>query len=280
VDPDGHVQLAPDGGPGGESDPAEVSSFRLDKYLVTVGRFRAFVQAWSGGAGWLPAPGSGLRSHLNGGRGLVDVNAEAGAAYETGWVAEDDANVAPTGANLLCDPSALATWTPSVGAHEDLPINCVNWYEAYAFCIWDGGFLPSEAEWIYAGAGGAEQRLYPWGSRPPGTANQYAIYDCYYGDSGPPNCTSVSSIAPVGTPTLGAGLWGQLDVAGEVWEWNLDGHGTYVTPCTDCALLGTLAVRALHGGDFGRELIGPPIRGIADPSLRNFNNGIRCARVP
>jgi len=32
-------------GPTGEADPATVSSFRLDKYLVTVGRFRQFVRA-------------------------------------------------------------------------------------------------------------------------------------------------------------------------------------------------------------------------------------------
>jgi formylglycine-generating enzyme len=33
------------GGPTGEADPATVSGFRLDKYLVTVGRFRQFVMA-------------------------------------------------------------------------------------------------------------------------------------------------------------------------------------------------------------------------------------------
>jgi formylglycine-generating enzyme required for sulfatase activity len=42
----------------------------------------------------------------------------------------------------------------------------MDWYEAYAFCIWDGGFLPTDAEWNYAAAGGAQQRAYPW-SNPP-----------------------------------------------------------------------------------------------------------------
>ena len=60
--------LAPDGGPTQLADPATVSDFRLDKYLVTVGRFRAFVGAWNGGKGWLPPAGSGKHTHLNGGR--------------------------------------------------------------------------------------------------------------------------------------------------------------------------------------------------------------------
>ena len=40
-------------GPTGTNDPAKVSDFRLDKYLVTVGRYRQFAAAWTGG--WRPA---------------------------------------------------------------------------------------------------------------------------------------------------------------------------------------------------------------------------------
>jgi formylglycine-generating enzyme len=61
-------------------------------------------------------------------------------------------NIAPTSTNLACH-STNQTWTDTVGSHENLPINCINWYEAYAFCIWDGGFLPSDAESEYAAAG-------------------------------------------------------------------------------------------------------------------------------
>jgi sulfatase modifying factor 1 len=172
--------LAADGGPTGEADPATVSSSRLDKYLVTLGRFRQFVTAWNGGAGWLPAPGSGKHTHLNGGQGLVDVGApvDAGRVYEPGWVASDDSNVAPTNTNLACNPQFYQVWTNAPGSSESLPIDCVNWYEAYAFCIWDGGFLPSEAEWEYAAAGGSQQREYPWGSTNPASGTQYAISAC------------------------------------------------------------------------------------------------------
>jgi len=39
-------------------------------------------------------------------------------------------------------------------------INCITWYEAMAFCIWDGGYLPTEAEWD-ALRGGARTNGYP-----------------------------------------------------------------------------------------------------------------------
>ena len=161
-------------GPTGTGDPATISNFRLDKYLVTVGRFRQFAAAWT--AGWRPAAGAGKHAYLSTG-GL----ASTAGGIETGWDATwNTGKVSPTTASLtrgsFCD-AAHATWTAAAtGGHENLPINCVNWYDSYAFCLWDGGFLPSEAEWEYAGAGGTEQRQYPWGSTAPGMMNQYAIY--------------------------------------------------------------------------------------------------------
>ena len=57
-------------GPVGQADPAIVSGYRLDKYDVTVGRFRQFVAAWNNGSGYTPSAGSGRHGHLNGGLGL------------------------------------------------------------------------------------------------------------------------------------------------------------------------------------------------------------------
>jgi sulfatase modifying factor 1 len=261
-------------GPTGEADPATVSGFRLDKYLVTVGRFRKFV---NGGAGYVPAAGAGKHTHLNGGQGLA--NSGAGGGFEPGWVAEDNGNVAPTNANLACDPS-YATWTSVAGTQENLPINCVNWYEATAFCIWDGGFLPSEAEWEYAAAGGSQEREYPWGSTAPGTGNQYAIYGCDY-PSGSGSCTGVANIAPVGSATLGAGLWGHLDLAGEVSAWNVDWYASYAS-CTDCADTTTAFNRVVRGSYFLdlASLMLPPDRVNIYPPDRDGGLGFRCARTP
>jgi sulfatase modifying factor 1 len=300
LDPRGDPILASDGGPAAEADPATVSSFRLDKYEVTVGRFRQFVQAVlpaDGGAGWVPVPGSGQHRYLNGGLGLVNgglglVNASAddgGVAYEPGWIAADDGNIAPTTANLACDPSSPGnywTWSDSAESTDTLPINCVNWYEAYAFCIWDGGFLPSEAEWDYAAAGGSQQLEYPWGSTDPGTRSQYAIYDCYY-----PNgqiCSGAKGdIAPVGTAHWGAGLWGHLDLAGSVSEWALDWAAGFA-PCVDCATTtppfpGNLNERLVRGGAWNTDvssLVGGEWLRSLLPSVRDPSIGFRCARTP
>lgn len=292
-------------GPTAEADPATVSGFRLDKYLVTVGRFRQFVSAWSGAGGYRPPGGSGKHEYLNGGQGLT--NSGSPATYEPGWMASDSSNLSPasatlspTNATLGCGYPPDYTWTASVGSNENLPINCVNWYEAYAFCIWDGGFLPSEAEWEYAAAGGSQQREYPWGSMSPGTSDQYAIYGCYFpsgaGDGSFTNCTGVVStgvanIAPVGMATLGAGLWGQVDLEGNVYEWTLDSFTTsYFDPCTDCADTTPISAstdemgssRVIRGSDFGSDVsdLLPTKRYGEAPSYRQYGIGLRCARAP
>ena len=285
-DPSDAGTAATDGGDAGGADPATVSNFRLDELDVTVGRFRQFVKVVAptadGGAAWLPTAGSGKHAHLNGGLGLADIGsaADAGAANEPGWVASDDSKVSPTDVNLV-SCGAASTWTPAAGANENLPINCVTWAEAYAFCIWDGGFLPSEAEWEYAAADGNARRAYPWGATDPGTMNRYAIYNCNYPD-GSGVCGNSGNIAPVGTPTLGAGAWGQLDLAGNVWQWSLDWYANYVSPCADCVHATGGSSRVLRGGSFREDIssLQPPFRNANDPGLRNDFVGIRCARKP
>jgi len=279
------------GGLTDEKDPATISGFRLDKYLVTVGRFRQFASAVlppDGGAGWLPAEHSGIHTHLNGGRGLVSAGAtssDGGVAYEDGWWEgwNTTEHIDPTTTELQCDRTS-ATWTDTPGSYENLPINCVTWYEAYAFCIWDGGFLPSDAELEYAAAGGSLQNSSPWGSNRDITENQYAIIGSLY--QGNP-----TFLAPVGTASLGAGRWGQLDLAGEVTEWDLDWFVLpYFDPCTDCSIVsmptsqtcGGTCERAVRGVSFGGFVPEPftIARSNVSAPHRYANDGFRCARTP
>jgi formylglycine-generating enzyme required for sulfatase activity len=266
--------------------PAALSAFRLDAFEVTVGRFRQFVQ---GTPGQHPATGDGRHVHLNGELGLVGAGVgDAGVLYESGWQDAWNAELPTTPAewdarllscNVLGD---VSTWTSEPGPNENLPIGCVDWYEAYWFCIWDGGFLPSDAEWNFAASGGAQQRQFPWGALVPQVDSTLAIFACIYGPNNA-TCPSVANIAPVGTSRGGDGLFGQSDLAGNVWEWNLDlepDAGLDTAVCHDCAQVTGGVRRNLRGGDYEsdpQDLYSSVVEH-ADPGARGGRLGVRCAR--
>jgi formylglycine-generating enzyme required for sulfatase activity len=280
--------------------PASVSGFRLDKYEVTVARFRQFVYAIVGG--WVPAAGNGKHTHLNGGNGLADSSSPG--AFETGWDESWDGSNSPVGGQSPNLPTTLhgwqenlagpggPTWSVVAGPDDNLPIKSLDWYEAYAFCIWDGGFLPSESEWNYAASGGSEQRVYPWLN--PSTS---VAIDCTYADylgligdtiaclpSGgtmPPQVNAVGFDSPKGD-----GKWGHADLAGNVWEWTLDFYAPYVTPCSDCAYVGDSSTgsRVARGGggtDKASTLLASARAPWVSWTLSGVTfGGARCARTP
>jgi formylglycine-generating enzyme required for sulfatase activity len=255
---------------GSQSDPAAVTTLRLDRFEITVGRFRAFVAAVL--QGWLPAAGSGKHENVNGGRGL---NGGGESGWDASWNADLTATPGDWSSALACS-ATWQTWTPAPAAGEGLPINCITWYEAYAFCIWDGGFLPSEAEWNYAGAGGAEQRAYPWSSPPSSQA--IACNDANYQNAG---CGSGPWKGGTASPA-GDGRWSQADLAGNLQEWVLDSYAPgYVDPCADCAALAPGPLRMNRGGAFGdvASLLSVSRRGYDAPSRRTYTLGARCARA-
>jgi formylglycine-generating enzyme required for sulfatase activity len=258
------------------SHRAWVSDFRLDRFEVTVGRFRKFVAAWN--AGYRPAAGTGKHEHLNAGAGLAD--ASGTTQYEQGWQSDWNAHVAPTNTNLTtaCDTSFL-TWTSSPGANENRPMGCANWYEAEAFCIWDGGFLPSEAEWHYAGSGGDEQRVYPWSNPPSST-----LVDCTYANTYTSGyCANPAGPNDVGSESRrGDSKYGQADLWGNLQEWQLDFYSASLpATCRDCAYLRTTTTKVSGGSCFD---CGPGSiqshAGTYGPTDRNRGTGFRCARPP
>jgi formylglycine-generating enzyme len=188
------------------------------------------------------------------------------------WNASLPANSTALIAAVNCD-ATYQTWTDSaIGANEARAMNCISWYEAMAFCIWDGGYLPTEAEWNYAATGGSEQRAYPW-SKPAGSLMIDSMLANY----------SSSQAVRVGSKPMGDGRWEQSDLAGNVYEWNLDwyGTGTYATPCANCAQLTSGMYRMIRGGYFlaGAPSLRAGSRNPQSPADHNYYIGVRCARA-
>lgn len=255
-----------------DSYPAKISAFRLDRYEVTVGRFRAFVSAVVNG--WRPSAGEGKHAHLNGGNGLVVV----GGGAETGWSASWLTNLPLTQTDWNTKLTG-GTWTPAPGNNENLPISNASWFESYAFCIWDDGFLPSEAEWNYAASGGSEQRVYPWSAAFPPGSTQVSCANAWYHP-----CTANGETIAVGSRSpAGDGRWGQADLAGNLYEWTLDWQADYTNPCTDCSALTPVPQRGrvMRGGAVGFDVtVAAAPRSQAVPTGHFTDIGVRCARSP
>lgn len=263
---------------GDTSSPAKVSTFRLDKYEVTVARFRAFVEAGMGVAAQPPAPSSG--AHKN----------TAGSGWQKAWNSNLASDTPSLKADLLCSTNnpTTSTWTDAPTGSENRPINCLSWYEAMAFCIWDDGYLPTEAEWNYAAAGGSAQRPYPWSKSGTDLTldtmhASYAVGGDCLGD-GMPGCAA-TDLLPVGSTSEGAGLYGQFDLAGNAFEWTLDWSSpTYPAPCMDCAYLTPPSTgsgtRVRRGGSFklASTNLRTGNRNNLDPTTLFDGSGVRCAR--
>jgi formylglycine-generating enzyme required for sulfatase activity len=277
------------------SFPATVSAFALDTFEVTVGRFRAWVEATDGNLrSTAPAEGGGAHPKI------------AGSGWRTEWNkflpssrAEVDRMLGPEDSPnpfMACqygtdigDFGALTWWTSALDqkvkslnkgkqrvlaentrdALDRKPLNCVPWQVLFAFCVWDGGRLPTDAEFGFALAGGSEQRPFPWGtvdaqnlahianrndlSLVPvyeyginyGAARLYDKtlgdnifednYSFTYGGKAMAKSDNATHVAPVGRKPLGNGKWGHADLAGGMFEWMLDEGPIHEGPCNDCA---------------------------------------------
>jgi formylglycine-generating enzyme required for sulfatase activity len=196
-------------------------TFTHDVYMdvdeMTAGRFRAWVAAAR------PTPSSTCST----GHCTLDPGGpyEATMTWDPAW---DQAATSELYKNTNC----LTMYSVSGGsptynnADDNLPITCLNWYQAVAFCFWDGGKrLPTQAEWQYEATGRGMGNTYPWGDVPAPTDCSRAIWN---------NAATITTLNPynncnfpldVGATPLGASRDGVLDMAGSVGEWTWDWAG-------------------------------------------------------
>jgi formylglycine-generating enzyme len=240
---------------------ATVSAYSLDKYEVTVGRFRTFIDEYDA---WRAAgnPESGAGAHP-----LI-----ADSGWNRDWKLPETAAQLDSLSGVQCSPP---NQTVTIGRAE-LPINCVSWLEAFAFCIWDDRRLPTEAEWEAAATGGDEGRPFPWGNDEPEPTR--AAYDCTGDGSAAQDC-AISDILAVGSKTAGAGRWGHQDLAGNVWEWVLDWYRAYPPIARDYAEVTNGEYRTIRGSGWASEKadLRSPIRYNSAPTARRSEFGFRCA---
>lgn len=98
------------------------------------------------------------------------------------------------------------TWSGSIFAagKGDEPVTGVSWFEARAYCLWQGKRLPTLAQW-WRGALAAGDRQYPWGDE-----GETLRYRANFEASGP---VVVESLP------LGVSPFGAFEMAGNVREW-------------------------------------------------------------
>ncbi|MCL2724574.1 MAG: SUMF1/EgtB/PvdO family nonheme iron enzyme [Polyangiaceae bacterium] len=218
--------------------------YRLDKYLVTAGRMRAFIEtvgpdvrSWAQAnrallpTYWSAAWDSSLPANE------VDVVQLIGTGQGTNayWTKPGEANGcyakgqgSPT---YWHAPDVLSQYANDERAwtQDELDtktLNCTPRALFVAFCAWDGGRLPTWSEWAYAVRGDDTEKVhpFPWGADTD--IYSYASYDHNYGwpparvgmplaNDGLPVDRAFNVAAPGRFPA-GAGPFGHQDLLGLV----------------------------------------------------------------
>jgi len=154
--------------------------------------------------------------------------------------------------------------------HGDHPVTNITWKQAYTYCQWRGGRLPTEAEWEKA-ARGPEGWRYPWGNsdEPLKTKRDRMA-------------AGTNGTTPVGASSDTLSPYGLFDMVGNVWEWVKDWYAEdYYAAMPSHDPQGPLSgtFRVLRGGDWSHSPLElrASFRGWDDMTYWGPTLGFRCA---
>jgi hypothetical protein len=213
--------------------PAEAGGpFMMDKYLITAGRMRVFLEAvgWDV-RGWIanhrPAWWTGTGTSTW--DAMLPTNADEFLSFMTtgGSGCFIGANTGEKGAPAFwaaaADLARVVGGAPRKHSQAELDTKVMNCFRAplfHALCAYDGGRLPSRDEWIAARTVNGVVRPWPWGSNGTDADRRArAVYDFNYAWPSVPLAADNDLGAFLGAPgrfPLGNGPYGHADLLGSV----------------------------------------------------------------
>jgi sulfatase modifying factor 1 len=164
-------------------------------------------------------------------------------------------------------------------ANPEHPVTQVSWNDANAYATWKGKRLPSDKEWEYASTNaGTTHTLYTWGDELIENGNYKA--NTWQGNFPIINTKEdgYKTTSPVGA--FGANKIGLTDMGGNVWQWTADS----ILPEGQNKLLDPSIRKSIRGGSFlcdpkvchGFKITG---RSSSTSETGMVHTGFRCAKT-
>ena len=203
---------------------------------------------------------------------------------------DNDGPLATSSASPTASCTYRSSSDPTDPARDDLPVTCVTFATARAFCLFEGGDLPSEAQWEYAAAVAGRERksLFPWGDTAPECAT--AVFGRFDSGNGDSSCHALGfafGLRDATTVTGDRTPSGVLGLGGGAAEWVRGAPLPYDAACftasglVDAVCEAPSSEQVVRGGSFlsPREALVTTLRWKVPEGGSSSLIGFRCVHA-